>query len=231
MYYSFESWFNMKKLSTDEILSGITELKEGMKKDEYLKENFLAVLEDAERRIKSCEWVDYTKGKPDKDIKVVFKSINHSHEDDIYVENFYEQDEFIKKDCKENGWDYKEGELFWKPFETESNLDFNVVRSKLFDLEQGFEEKEFLRKKYANLMVNIISRVESGEWYNFRGNKPVCRMKVLYKALYQDCDDYWDYGSSWFDPNIGKGKLISIAMPELFETIWWKPLEVEERVI
>jgi len=215
----------MTILSTKEILSGLTELRTGMKKDEYLDKEFSAILEDSERRIRSCEWRDYTKERPKENIKVVFK-IPDSIFNSRWVGDFFEDDAQIKKDCEEDGYTYKEGELLWKPFETESKLSFDLVWRKMFILEKGFNEDEYMRNKYSNLITNIMERVNSGEWRNLRGYRPVEKMPVIYKALYKHCDDYYKYGVSMYYPDCNK--IMEISDKNLFRTIKWKPLEIEE---
>lgn len=217
--------FNMTVLGTEEILSGLDELIAGMKKDSYLDKKFSAILEDSKRRIKSCEWIDYTKGRPDKNIMAVFKYPVPWGEES-YVRNFYEEEKRMKRNFEEDGWCYKEGELFWKPLETEHELDLNTVMDGLFELSEGMAENEYLKSKYENLIDNIIERVSSGEWRNFRGNHAVYGLWVIYKALYYG--DEWRYGTSLYDPNAEK--LVHLRMPDLYETILWKPLEIEKRV-
>ena len=219
------SRLTMKKLSTEEILSGLNELKAGMKKDPSLDKKFTAILEDSERRIKSCEWKDFTKVKSKDNVKCVFKLANYTY-DNVYIKDFFEAEEHIKKNCEEDGWEYTEGELFWKPLETEHEIDLKEVWDGLFELYLGINEEEGLKIRYSDIIDNIMERVNSGKWFNFRGYQAAYRLKVIYKALYHG--DWWRYGASLYDPNADK--IIAITMPELCESIWWKPLEIENIV-
>lgn len=220
------SRFDMTILSTEEILSGLKELRTGMKKDEYLDKEFSAILEDSERRIRSCEWRDYTKERPKENIKVIFK-VPDSKFNSRWVGDFYEEDALIKKHCKEDDYTYKEGELLWKPFETESKISFDLVWRKMLILEKGFNEDEYMRNRYSNLITNIMERVNSGEWRNLRGYRPVERMPVIYKASYlgRGDNDYDRYGVSMYYPDCNK--IMGIRDKNLFHTIKWKPLEIE----
>ena len=178
------SHFDIKILSTEEILTGLDELIAGMKRDEVLNKKFTAILEDSKRRIISCEWVDYTKKKPEKDLKAVFKYPNSpcAGIDYCFVDSFYKTDALIKKNCEEDG--------------------------------------------YKDIIANIMERVNSGVWNNFRGKKPSSQIKVIYKA--KILDNYWEYGVSLY--HVGRKRIIYLTNPELCETIWWKPLEIEEVV-
>lgn len=220
-------YLHMEPLSTEKILAGLKELRDGMKKDEVLDKKFSSILEDSERRIRSCEWVDFNKVKPKHNIKALFKDVSDSKYSLPMVRDFDEEEERIKKFYEEDGYVYRDGEHLWKPFETERRMDIDEVWKGLCELREGFLGEEFLRKKYSNLIVNIMERVNSGEWNNFRGYKPFYEIDVIYKAKYANCDDYWSFGVSHVSSQ--SGRLINLLLPELYESIWWKPLNVEER--
>ena len=196
-----------------------------MKKNECLDKEFSAVLEDSERRIRSCEWRDYTKEKPKENMKVIFKKLNYFYPSShVYDVNKIEN--MIKQYAKLDGFAYKEGDLLWKPFETEYRISFETIWEKLLTMKSIFDKDEYMRNKYSNLTTNIIERVNSGEWKTLREYLPIKDMHIIFKALYKNCDDRWIYDTSPY--TLKYNQILRVKNKNDYQIIKWKPLEIEE---
>lgn len=217
----------MTVLSTGKILSGLNMFRTTMKKDEFLDKEFSAVVEDSERRIRSCEWRDYMKEKPEEKMKVVFKCTN-SLVPESHVYDVHKIENMIKRYAKIDGRAYKEGDLLWKPFETEYRIPFETVRRKLLIMKSIFDKDEYMRSKYSNLVTNIMERVNSGEWKILREYIPVKNMHIIFKALYKNSDDRWIYGTSLYIAK--ENRILMVERKMDFQIIKWKPLEIEELI-
>jgi len=217
----------MTVLSTGEILSGLNMFRTGMKKDEFLDKEFSAILEDSERRIRSCEWRDYMIEKPEEGTKIIFNCPKYLYKK-AYFYDVYKNKCMMEQYAKFNGRTCKEGDLLWKPFETEYRIPFETVQRKLLIMKSIFDEDEYMRNKYSNLVTNIIERVNSGEWKILREYIPVKDMYIMFKALYKNSDDRWMYGASLYVAK--QNRILSVERKIDFQVIKWKPLEIEELI-